>query len=98
EGDALATLIAKTVPIPIGRTGFGVAIAGAVVYDPFNRTGNGLMVNVPITFEFSKELGLNVNVGAEYYITGDPHGLFATAGAGVSWNFVPQWSVISEVF
>jgi hypothetical protein len=29
---------------------------------------------------------------------GDPRGLFATAGAGVSWNFVPQWSVISEVF
>jgi hypothetical protein len=98
EGDSLATLTAKTVPIPIGRTGFGVAIAGAVVYDPFNRTGNGLIVNVPMTFEFSKELRLNVNFGAQYYINGDPHGLFATAGAGVSWNFVPQWSVISEVF
>ena len=43
EGDSLATLTAKTVPIPIvGSTGFGLAIAGAVVYDPQNRTGNGL--------------------------------------------------------
>src|SRR4029450_4093179 len=92
EGDSLATLTGKPVRIPIGRTGFGVAIAGAVVYDPFNRTGNGLIVNVPMTFEFSKELRLNVNFGAQYYINGDPHGLFATAGAGVSWNFVPQWS------
>jgi hypothetical protein len=31
-------------------------------------------------------------------MNGDPHGLFGTAGAGVAWNFVPQWSVISEVF
>src|SRR6266699_6613679 len=36
EGDSVATLTAKAVPIPIGRTGFGLAIAGAVVYDPFN--------------------------------------------------------------
>ena len=32
------------------------------------------------------------------YNDGDPRGLFATGGVGVSWNFVPQWSVISEVF
>src|SRR5438034_10708368 len=39
EGDSLATLTAKTVPIPIvGSRGFGLAIAGAVVYDPQNRT------------------------------------------------------------
>jgi hypothetical protein len=24
--------------------------------------------------------------------------LFGTAGAGVSWNFVPHWSVISKAF
>src|SRR6476469_2447494 len=32
--------------------------------------------------------------GAQYN-DGDPRGLFATGGVGVSWNFVPQWSVIS---
>jgi hypothetical protein len=88
----------KTVPIPIGRSGFGLAVAGAIVYDPLNQTGSGLIINVPVSFEFSKQLRLNVNFGAQYYSGGDPHGLFGTAGAGVSWNFVPQWSVISEVF
>jgi hypothetical protein len=98
ERDSLGTLTAKIVPIPIGRKGFGVAIAGAVVYDPLTRTGNGLILNVPVTFDFSKQLRVNVNFGGQYYSGGDPHGLFATAGAGVSWNFVPQWSVISELF
>jgi hypothetical protein len=98
EGDFIATMTAKTVPIPIGRTGFGLAIAGAVVYDPLNHTGSGLIVNVPVTFDFSKELRLNLNFGAQYYGSGDTRGLFGTAGAGVSWTFVPHWSVISEVF
>jgi hypothetical protein len=95
EGDSLATLTAKTVPIPIvGSRGFGLAVAGAVVYDPLNHTGNGLIINIPLTFDFSKELRVNINVGAQYY-DGDPHGLFGTAGAGVSWTFVPKWSTIS---
>jgi hypothetical protein len=97
QEDVLATLTAKTVPIPIGRSGFGLAVAGAIVYDPLNQTGSGLIINMPVSFEFSKQLRLNVNFGAQYY-TGNPHGLFGTAGAGVSWNFVPHWSVISEVF
>src|SRR5215510_12782362 len=51
QEDYLATLTAKTVPIPIGRNGFGLAISGAVVYDPRYQTGNGFIVNVPVTFE-----------------------------------------------
>jgi hypothetical protein len=51
QEDVLATLTAKTVPIPIGRSGFGLAIAGAIVYDPLNQTGSGLIVNVPLTFD-----------------------------------------------
>jgi hypothetical protein len=98
QEDVLATLTAKTVPIPIGRNGFGLAIAGAIVYDPLNQTGSGLIINIPVSFEFSKQLRVNVNFGAQYYSGGDPHGMFGTAGAGVSWNFVPHWSVISEVF
>jgi hypothetical protein len=98
EEDFVGTLTAKTVPIPIGRTGFGLAIAGAVVLDALNHTGNGMIVNIPATFEFSKEFRVNLNVGAQYYSSGDTPGLFATAGAGVSWNFAPHWSTISEVF
>jgi hypothetical protein len=40
---------------------------------------------------------VNLNFGAQYN-DGDPRGLFATSGLGVSWNFVDHWSVISEVF
>jgi hypothetical protein len=98
QEDVLATLTVKSVPIPIGRAGFGLAIAAAVVYDPLNQSGSGLIVNVPVTFEFNKDLRLNVNFGAQYYSGGDPHGLYGTAGIGASWTFVPQWSVISEVF
>lgn len=97
DGNSTVSLTAKTVALPIGPTGFGLAVAGAVTYDPINHTNNGLIFNVPVTFDFSKELRVNVNVGAQYN-WGDPRGLFATAGVGVSWNFVKQWSVSSEVF
>jgi hypothetical protein len=96
EGISTVSLTAKTVPLPIGPSGFGVAVSGAVVYDPINNVSNGLILNVPVTFDFSKDLRLNINVGAQY--NSDPGALYATAGAGVSWNFVKQWSIISEVF
>ena len=98
QEDVLATVTAKSVPIPIGRGGFGLAIAAAVVYDPLNQSGSGLILNVPLTFEFNKDLRLNLNFGGQYYSGGDPHGLYGTAGIGASWTFVPQWSVISEMF
>jgi hypothetical protein len=97
QGDTITALTAKTVPSPIGPSGFGLAIAGAIIYDPGHQTGNGMIVNVPMSFDFSKRLRVNLNFGAQYN-DGDPRGLFATGGAGVSWNFVDQWSVISEVF
>lgn len=65
QEDVLSTLTAKTVPIPIGRNGFGLAIAGAVVYDPLNQTGSGLIVNVPLTFEFNKDFRVNLNFGGQ---------------------------------
>jgi hypothetical protein len=97
QGDTIATLTAKTVPIPIGPSGFGLAIAGAIIYDPGHQTGNGAIVNVPMSYDFSKRIRVNLNFGAQYN-DGDPRGLFATSGLGVSWNFVEHWSVISEVF
>jgi hypothetical protein len=81
----------------LARQDLGVAIAGAIVYDPGHQTGNGAIVNVPVSYEFGKNFRVNVNFGAQYN-DGEPRGLFATGGAGISWNFVPQWSVISEVF
>lgn len=96
-GDLTASLTAKTVPVPIGRTGFGLALSGAFVYDLTANTINSLILNVPLTFDFGKQLRFNINVGAQYDAQ-DPRGLLATAGAGVAWNVVKEWSVISEVF
>jgi hypothetical protein len=97
--DATASLTAKAVPIPLpgsGRAGFGLAFSGAFVWDMTSNTLSGMILNVPLTYDFSQALRLNVNVGAQY--NADPSVLLATAGVGVSWNFVDQWSIISEVF
>ena len=103
-GNSTASLTAKIVPLPIGGGGFGLALSGAFVYDLTDKNINSLILNVPLTYDFGKHLRFNINVGAQY-IRGDsrdigqnPRGLFATAGAGVAWNVVKEWSVISEVF
>ena len=103
-GDSTASLTAKIVPLPIGGGGFGLALSGAFVYDLTDKNINSVILNVPLTYDFGKHLRFNINVGAQY-IRGDsrdigqnPPGLFATAGAGVAWNVVKEWSVISEVF
>ena len=97
-GDAggTASLTGKTVLLPLGEKSLGLAVAGAVVYDPINHTASGAILNVPISVDLNKALRVNVNVGAQY--NSGPHSWFATGGAGVSWNFIKQWSVISEVF
>jgi hypothetical protein len=95
-GNSTVSLTAKTVPLPIGRSGFGLALSGALVYDQVDRTINGAIFTVPITFDFSQQLRLNLNVGGQY--NGDTKAFMATAGVGVAWNFIKQWSVISEVF
>jgi hypothetical protein len=97
-GDAGGTgsLTGKTVLLPLSQKSVGLAVAGAVVYDPINHIASGAILNVPISVDLSKALRVNVNVGAQY--NSGPHSWFATGGAGVSWNFVKHWSVISEVF
>lgn len=96
--DPTASLTAKTAPIPLpsGRPGFGLALSGAFVWDMSGNTLNSLIVNVPLSYDFSEQLRLNVNVGAQY--NADPSVTLATGGVGVAWNFVDHWSVISEVF
>ena len=94
--DSTLALSAKTVPIPIKGDGLGLAVAGAVTYDLTTHTVNGLIVNVPVTWDISKQLRFNVNMGAQYDL--EQRELFATLGTGISWNFVQQWSWISEIF
>ena len=49
--DTIATLTADGPnpdrPVPA----FGLAVAGAIIYDPGHQTGNGMIVNVPMSFD-----------------------------------------------
>jgi hypothetical protein len=87
---------AKTVLTPIDGMRPGVGVTGAVTYDAINNAVNGLIVTVPVTFEPSKQLRINVNGGLMY----DPsrQQLFATPGAGFSWSFVKTLSLNAELF
>jgi hypothetical protein len=40
-----------------------MAIAGAVVYAPLDRTGSGIILNIPVTYDFSERLRFNANFG-----------------------------------
>lgn len=87
---------AKTVLLAPNQGTFGVAVSGAVVYDPIAYTASGAIFNIPITFDITKDLRLNVNAGVQYFANSQAWA--PTGGLGVSWNFIKKWSVISEVF
>jgi hypothetical protein len=89
-------LTAKRELIPSTGSSMGLALAGAVLYDLDNHAVNGFIVNVPFTWDVSQQVRFNVNLGAIY--DADRRELLPTIGAGISWNFVKQWSWISEVF
>lgn len=98
DGDPGGTIsaTAKTVLLPLGPRAFGLAFSGAAVYDPIAHTATGAIFNIPVSFDFSSDLRLNVNVGLQYI--DNPQAWLPTGGIGVSWNFAKRWSVLSEVF
>ena len=73
-----------------------IGIAGAVAYNALTGRLDSVILNVPFTWDLSKTLRFNINAGSIY--DASEHHLLATGGAGLSWNFVPNWSVIGEMF
>jgi hypothetical protein len=61
---------------PITSRAFWYVFRVALVW----RKANGAILNIPISFDLSKALRVNVNVGAQY--NENPQSWFATAGAG----------------
>ena len=61
-----------------------------------NNALNGVIVNIPISYDVSKELRFNINAGLLYDPTRGQS--FMTTGAGVAWNFVKPLSLLAEVF
>jgi hypothetical protein len=74
----------------------GIAVAGVVTYDLRSGSLESLILNVPFTWDLSKTVRVNVNAGAQY--NAREQVLFPLGGLGVSWNFLPKWSVIAETF
>ncbi len=96
EWGSVAAATAKTTLLKPQGGLPGIGVAGAITYDVRTGAWDGLIVNVPFTWDFGRSVRLNVNVGAQYD-AGDRQ-LFATGGVGASWNFLPKWSLIGETF
>jgi hypothetical protein len=95
--DSTVSLTAKSVPIPIPEQGgMGLAVAAALTFDFVTHTVSGFILNVPVTFDLSKQFRVNFNFGAQLDV--DQRQLFFTTGAGAAWSFKKDWSVIGEVF
>lgn len=96
ESGSTIAASAKTVFIASAGHGWGIGASGSVTYDLVNQALNGLIVNVPVTYDVSKELRFNINAGFQYDPTGNQSAM--TTGAGVAWNFVKPLSLLAEMF
>jgi hypothetical protein len=98
DGESGSTFAAsaKTVFIETGGHGWGVGASGTVSYDLTNNAVNGLILNIPVSYDVSKELRFNINAGLQYDPTRNQP--FMTTGVGVAWNFVKPVSLLAEVF
>jgi hypothetical protein len=98
DGEFASTVAAsaKTVFIASGGQGWGIGASGSVTYDLSNKALNGLIANIPVTYDVNKELRFNINAGVQYDPTQNQ--AFMTTGAGVAWNFVKPLSLLAEVF
>lgn len=93
-GSTLA-LTAKTVFIASEGSGWGLGLSASMTHD-FKSAANGVIVNVPVTYDFNKQLRFNANVGWLYDPGQQQH--FMTGGVGVAWNFVKPLSLLAEIF
>lgn len=91
-----AAVTAKTILQETGGHGWGYGISGAVIYDVNSSLVNGLFVNLPVSYDVSEALRLNVNAGWLYDPSQDQH--FFTGGAGFAWQFMKPFSLLGEVF
>lgn len=91
-----ATLKAKTNLIPIEPTKIGLGLVGGVTFDILTGDATSVFALVPVTFQVTEQLRVNVNGGWAW----DPSAAqnFATVGAGFEWNFVKPLTLIGEVF
>jgi hypothetical protein len=90
------TLKAKTNIIPLEGNTFGLGISGSTSWDLTASENTGGSINLPVTFEISKQLKVNLNAGWLYERQDDLH--WFTWGTGFEWQFAEKFTLIGEVF
>lgn len=91
-----ATLKAKTNLIPVEPTKIGLGLSGGVTFDILTGDATTVFVVVPVTFQVTEQVRVNVNGGWAWDPTAAQN--VATVGAGFEWNFVKPLTLIGEVF
>lgn len=90
------TLKAKTNIIPLEGNRFGLGISGSTSWDLVTGDNTGGTINVPLTFEISEQLKINLNAGWLHETEGSMS--WFTWGGGFEWAFVKPFTIIGEVF
>ena len=90
------TLKAKSNLIPLEGNPFGLGISASTSWDLLSGENLGFAVNLPLTYEVSERVRINLNAGW-IYESGDELN-WLTWGASVEWNFVKPLTFIAEVF
>jgi hypothetical protein len=94
-GTGLA-LKAKTNLIPLEGNRFGLGISGSTGWDLISGENTGGAINLPLTFEVSPQVKVNLNAGWLYERPGSLN--WFTWGAGFEWTIAKPITFIAEVF
>jgi hypothetical protein len=86
----------KTSILSVETGKLGVALSGGVAFDLVTEDHSASTINVPATFQVSKQFKINVNAGWLYVRAEDLN--WVTYGAGFEWNLVKSVTLIGEVF
>jgi hypothetical protein len=76
--------------------GIGIGLSGETNWNLITGASTGGNINVPVSFDISKNVRLNVNGG--YLYDGELKANFGTWGTGVEWAINPKVALIGEVF
>ncbi len=85
----------KVALLPI-TNGVGIALSGQASWNLLSGASNGGYINVPVTFELSHHVRLNVNGGWLY--DGPTKLGYAVWGSSVEWTIDPKVALVAEVF
>jgi hypothetical protein len=93
---SLGTLTGKMSLLPTQKAGFGIAITGGVTFNLTEGNAAAAFASIPVTFQVSDQLRINVNAGVLHAMEEDRN-LF-TWGAGLDFTFARHVTLIAEVF